>query len=283
MDGHNDDTSHHHHTEFLRNVEFYKDRSLELTEALLNDRDQVEPHLTKDVLTSFNNYMRACICFFRSTDMNDLHQTEYVDINDGKELSTNTRRKTEKELEAEAMQELDDICGDEADIPYHVADTVMMRHIKIAHSNNTLDRFLKYEKVEVPIILPKQREIDLEHPDLKKKPFFPPPPPPPPPSPIPETEYEPEQLLDEITAVNEVQPMSLGHPPLKELATNIVEEILQGLVEKLEQTAMTVPSLEPEQEPEVPATSIPENKKSQPKKSKGKAKNNKRDTIHVDL
>jgi hypothetical protein len=247
--------------EFLRAVEFYKDRSLELTEALLNDRDVVEPHLTKDVLTAFNTYMRACICFFRSTDMNDLHQTEYVDINNrGGGLSTTTRIKTEKEQEAEAMQELDDICGDEPDIPYHAADTVMMRQIKIAHNAHTLDRFLKYEKSEAPIILPKQREIDLEHPTLKTKPFFPPPPPPEP------TPPEPFPAVDEVRC----------------LATNIIEEILQGLVEKLQQAAKPPP---PEPTPPEPTPTQPAKKNAKNAKNAKKKKQDSKqvEALHIDI
>jgi hypothetical protein len=251
--------------EFLKAVEFYKDRSLELTEALLNNRAIVEPHLTKDVLTSFNTYMRACICFFRTTDMNDLHQTEYVDINNrGGGLSTTRQTKTEKEQEEEAMQELDDICGDGPDIPYHAADTVMMRQIKIAHNAHTLDRFLKYEKSEAPIILPKQREIDLEHPTLKTKPFFPPPPHP-----------EPSPAVDEVRC----------------LATNIIEEILQGLVEKLQQATNLPPSSllsEPEPTSPEPTPTQPAKKKAKKvtnvKNSKKKKQDSKQvEALHIDI
>lgn len=234
---------------FLRDLEFYKERSIELAEALLNERDQVEPYLTQDVVSSFHTYMRACIGFFRMTDLHDINQKEEY----GEDLSR-FRKKTERELEEEAMQELDDLCGDGPDIPFHSADNVMMRQIQFKH--NTLDRFLKYEKSETPIVLPKQKEIDLEHPDLKTKPFFQPPIPPPPPS-IPEPSTE-SVVIDEVRTV----------------ALTVMEEIIKKVVDKLESIQEIIAS-EPEAEP--PKKS---NKKKQPKK---KQANKKVETIHIDL
>jgi hypothetical protein len=247
---------------FLRDLEFYKERSLELTEALLNDREQVEPHLTKDVITSFNAYMRACISYFRTIDMNDINQKEEY----GDDLSR-FRTKTEKELEEEALQELDELCGDEGDIPFQFADNIMMRQIQL--KPNTLDRFLKYEKTEAPIILPKQKDIDLGHPDLKTKPFFPPPPP----SPPPNTPYPPsDNNSTSISAVDEV----------KQLATSIMDELLFAVVEKLENIEQEKGN-EPLQSSPPPPTQPQPPIKAPSKKKKKQPSKQQKEAIHIDI
>lgn len=238
------------HQAFLNDIEFYKERSAELTLALLNERDHIEPHLTKDVLTAFNTYMRACICFFRTKDLNDIQQTEYEHL-------SRRSNKTEQELEEEALQELDEICGGGEDIPYQCADNIMMRQIKLRNPH-TLDRFLKYEKVDVPvsIILPMQKEIDLGHPDLKTKPFFPPP--------VPPSIPQQQSVIDDVRAV----------------AQDMIEEILSSVVEKIEKEVVTpVP---------IPISPPPE---KQDKKKRGKKKKEHNhgstkpvtDSLHLDI
>lgn len=227
---------------FLRDLEFYKERTIELTEALLNEREQVEPYITKDVVASFHTYMRACIGFFRITDLNDINQKEEY----GDDLSR-FRKKTEKELEEEAMRELDNLCSDGPDIPFHSADNVMMRQIKL--KNNNLDRFLKYEKTEVPIVLPKQKEIDLDHPDLKTKPFF---------------LQSPQQSTEVSVAVDEVRTSAIM----------VVEEIIQSVVDKLE-NIVSVSESSSQQKKEK------NNKKSKQKKKKQSSKTG--EAIHIDI
>jgi hypothetical protein len=247
---------------FLRDIEFYKDRSLELTEALITEREQVEPYLTKDVITSFNAYMRACICYFRTTDLNDINQKEEY----GDDLSR-FRIKTEKELEEEALQELDDLCGDGDDIPFQYADNIMMRQIQLKPNN--LDRFLKYEKIEVPIVLPKQKEIDLGHPDLKTKPFFPPQPQPEPPP--PNTPYPPVTL--------NIEQCSSPVDEVKEVTNALIEELISIVIDKLENTIET--EIEPKQEPDPEPKPETKPKKSQKKNKKKPSK--KVETIHIDV
>lgn len=287
------------HQAFLNDLEFYKERSIELTIALLQDRDNVEPHLTKDVLTAFHTYMRACICFFRSKDMNDLHQQEHLGeveedgAEEGKEKKkgrgegdfSSFARKTEQELEAEAWQELEALCddgtGEEGEVPYQFADTIMMRHITLKTQPNNLDRFLKLEKTETPpsIILPQQKEIDLEHPDLKKKPFFPPPPlqqslphPPSQPLPIPPpaTPATTSQVPDPVAekSINDV----------RETVTQMMDEILCSVLEKFE--------TETEPQPEVPTFATTPIPTPTDKKNKGKGKKKKQtstEALHVDI
>lgn len=196
----------------LREIEFYKFRITELTDALLNDREHIESHLTKDVLIAFNNYARTCACFFRTKDMNDINQKEhYSDFH----LSTK-----EEKTEEEALRELDELCGD-GDIPFHCADTIMMRQIQI---KSNLDNFVKYNRKEAPIILPKQKEIDLEHPELKNKTFFPPPPPPPPLTQNPPESPSSSNDHDPTVSINEVESLSKA----------IIEEMLLEIVEKIE-------------------------------------------------
>jgi hypothetical protein len=289
------------HQAFLRDVEFYHERALELTLALLHDRDNVEPFLTKDVVTAFNIYMKACICFFRSKDMNDLNQKEYLGEENG-DFST-LAIKNEQQLEAEAWQELEALCGDDpGDVPYQLADTIMMRQITLKTQPNTLDRFLKYEKTEAPIILPQQKEIDLQHPDLKKKPLFssggvlPPEPPisrlssdevlPPPsskvlplPTPLPpKTPYPPASIT---TKSQPETPAEKSINDVRETATKILEEILGSVLEKFESPP---PPVGEEGEPAC-AVATPDKKPSSKKKNKKKKLTSSLggEALHVDI
>jgi hypothetical protein len=290
------------HQAFLNDVDFYKERATELTVALLHERETIEPYVTKDLLSAFHTYMRACICFFRSKDMNDIHQKEYVGEGEDDDYFHPGAIKTEKELEAEAWQELEALCGeDPGDVPYQLADTIMMRQITLKTQPNTLDRFLKFEKTEAPpIILPQQKEIDLEHPDLKKKPFFPSrvQPPEPPPGILsadsPRASSHPPVNTPYPTPVHLVNP-AVGEKSIndvRETATQIIEEILSSIVD----------TFETEKEPEGRMTSTEEDcvsreedveKKNNPpdkKKNKNKNKKNKQtskkeggEALHVDI
>jgi len=256
------------HKTFVKESNFYKERIIELTESLLNNREEVEPHLTKEVLISFNTFVRACICFFKTKDLNDIYQKEHYSHPHSNPYMSTKEEKTEQELEQEAMQELDNLFGEE-EVPFHCADEIIMRQIKI---KNNLDKFLKYNKKEAQIILPKQKEIDLEHPDLKKKPFFPPPPPPPPPLPLP----LPPQEEEEPPTLTPYPPVSPSHSnqnqnqnptsesesaieEIKDITKSLVEEVILEVVDKIEK-----------------------GKKTSPKKKKKKP-SKKVETIHLDL
>jgi hypothetical protein len=295
------------HQAFLNDVEFYRERATELTVALLNEREAIEPYLTKDVVSAFNTYMRACICFFRSKDMNDINQKEYL----GDEGFSTFAIKTEQELEAEAWQELEALCGEDptSEVPYQLADTIMMRQITLKTQPNTLDRFLKYEKIEEsPIILPQQKEIDLEHPDLKKKPFFPPKvlPPEPPVSRSGENTPEPPSTSalspPEPAPPAILPPVNTPYPPLgeksikdvMETATEIMEEILSCVVNRFE-TEKEPEGCKSSPEEKVssgevelvdPPTQQPEEKNKNKKKNKRKKPTSKLgegEALHVDI
>jgi hypothetical protein len=192
---------------FMKESNFYEERIMELTDSLLKNREQIEPHLTKEVLTAFNTYVRSCICFFKTKDMNDIHQQEH-------QLTSRfsiKEEKTEQELEKDALHELENLCSGE-DIPFQFADKIMMRQIKIT---NNLDKFLKYNKKDSSIIFPKQKDVDLEHPDLKKKPFFTNIVDPPPLTPYPITS---KSAIEEI----------------KNISKSLVEELILEVIEKIE-------------------------------------------------
>jgi hypothetical protein len=259
LDGSELETSH---KAFLREAEFYKERTIELTNVLLTERESIEPYLTKDVMNAFNTYMKACISFFKVKDLNDINQKEYIGDCEYECRDVDISTKTEKELEEEALQELDNLCGSCEDVPFQLADSIMMRQIQLRPS--TLDKFIKYERIETPIVLPKQREIDLENPELKRKPFFPPPPPPP-----PNTPYPPSGIF----AVEET----------RMIATSIVEEILSKIVDTLQirpPVDLPVAVVTVKQEP-MNTLPLPSPPKKASKRKKKATKNI--ESVHIDI
>jgi len=130
-----------------KDKKFYRRRILNLTrEMLLNNyNDDTLP----DVKFAFENYVKTCIGYFKIKDEVDILQEEYID------------------------NILDDATNDKLDIDDIVspeeADKLMMRSIKI--NKLPLDNFvkIKYMKPEKEMIIPKQKEINLKDPILKKK------------------------------------------------------------------------------------------------------------------
>lgn len=301
---------------FLNDVDFYKERISELTLTMLHERDSIEPFLTKDVVSAFNTYMATCVSFFRTKDRHDVIQQEYVGEQDEEDASASSfwsQTEQEREAEADAWQELDALCGDDGeDVPYPMADTIMMRQITL-RPVHTLDKFLKYEKAETPpIILPKQKEIDLEHPDLKTKPFFPPPPlpplppatslsfplapailteeaslpPPPPNTPFPPPSSPTHQVVSSVEKnvqatvtglIDEMLASVLEHFPISEPSpspTEAVERLSPESTLDTETLPLPVP---------VPANNASQKKKKQHRKQNQATTHQVLESLHVDI
>lgn len=134
---------------FLRkDKKFYRRRILNLTKEMLinNYSNDVLP----DVRDAFDKYVKTCIGYFKIKDELDIIQTDCYIENLLDEITTN-------KLDA------DDIVSPEE------ANKLMMRSIKI--NQLPLDSFVKIKQV-IPtkeVILPQQKDINLQDPSLKKK------------------------------------------------------------------------------------------------------------------
>ena len=131
-----------------KDKKFYRRRILNLTrEMLLNN---YENDLLMDVREAFDLYVKSCIGYFKLKDETEIIQEEY-------NIDSLLDEITQSELDA------DDIVSPEE------ANKLMMRSITI--NKRPLDNFvkIKYLKVKEDIIIPKQKEINLQDPSLKKK------------------------------------------------------------------------------------------------------------------
>jgi len=128
---------------------FYKKRISSLTKELLSSQEEGAPkNLFPDVQYAFDNYVKACINYFKVLDRNDIIQDEYKDYN---EDVNNT------------------IVSEESIKTLEENDKLLMRSIKIAHS---LDNFIKTSVLKNKaddIVLPKQKNINLRDPVLRNK------------------------------------------------------------------------------------------------------------------
>ena len=131
-----------------KDKKFYRRRILNLTkEMLLNNYSD---ELLWDVKESFNNYVKTCIGYFKIKDETDIIQEDYQDC-------------LLDEITAQQLNESDDIVTPEE------ANKLMMRSIKL--NKLPLDDFVTVIRMRPvkEIILPKQKEINLQDIKLKRK------------------------------------------------------------------------------------------------------------------
>ena len=123
---------------------FYKKRIFNLFKEIITGHDPED--LSPDVTYAYNNFINASIHYLKTKDNNDIIQEEYSDFIP--ECSNNIV---------------------DASINYIDADKLMMRQIKIDVS--TLDKYVKRTSTKKPeqMILPKQKEVNLNDPELKTK------------------------------------------------------------------------------------------------------------------
>ncbi len=131
---------------------FYRKRILNLTKDLLYTPSKVT--INPDIKYVFNNYIKSCIEFFKSSDTTDIIQEDYKQIN-------------QEELEAlEKLNEDDEDC--EEPMTQEQANNIMLRSVKM--NIPSLDGFVKKTTIKKEeIFLPQQKEIDLKKPELKTK------------------------------------------------------------------------------------------------------------------
>ena len=129
---------------------FYKKRIYNLFKELLITKEEPED-LLPDVKYAYDNFINSCINYFKTIDNNDLNQEEYKGLDETPDIINIS------ELKDNNLQTEED------------ANKLLMRSIKI--TTQPLDNFVKRKttKVEEKLILPKQKEIILNGPELKIK------------------------------------------------------------------------------------------------------------------
>ena len=129
---------------------FYKKRIYNLFKELLITKEEPED-LLPDVKYAYDNFIHSCIHYFKTIDNNDLNQEEYKNLYEEPDISNIS------ELNDDSLKTEEE------------ANKLLMRSIKI--TTPPLDKFVKRKttKPQQQIIMPKQKEINLNDPELKLK------------------------------------------------------------------------------------------------------------------
>lgn len=130
---------------------FYKKRTFNLFKDIITGDEPND--LLPDVKYAYDNFINSCIHYFKTIDKNDLIQAEYTEMT-VLETSVDSILEDTKEEKKSKNEE---------------ADKLMMRSIKM--DVPTLDKYVTRisTKKKENIILPKQKNINLQDPELKNK------------------------------------------------------------------------------------------------------------------
>jgi hypothetical protein len=129
-------------------IKFYRKRTYNLFKEIVNGNTPED--LSPDVKYAYDNFVNSTINYFKTKDRNDIIQSEYKDF---------------IEIENDLVTDVSSNLSSNVD-----ADKLLMRSIKI--NTSTLDKYVlksnkKNKKDE--IIMPQQKEIILNDPELKNK------------------------------------------------------------------------------------------------------------------
>jgi len=129
-------------------IKFYRKRTYNLFKEIINGNRPED--LSPDVKYAYDNFVNSTINYFKTKDRNDIIQSEYKDF---------------IEIENDVVIDVSSNLSSNVD-----ADKLLMRSIKI--NTSTLDKYVlksnkKNKKDE--IIMPQQKEIILNDPELKNK------------------------------------------------------------------------------------------------------------------
>jgi hypothetical protein len=127
-------------------IKFYKKRIYNLFKEIITGNSPID--LLPDVKYAYSNFLTESIRYFKTVDNNDIIQSEYKDM----------------EFPPEIRCDVNDVSGNVVD-----ADKLLMRSIKI--DVPTLDKYVTRisTKKKEKIILPKQKDINLNDPEFKNK------------------------------------------------------------------------------------------------------------------
>lgn len=130
---------------------FYRKRTFNLFKEIISGTPPED--LLPDVKYAYDNFVNSTIHYFKTIDNNDIIQSEYKDV------------------DFSLHQCSEEVAPNEEKIANNLeADKLLLRSIKI--DVPTLDKYVirtKTKKTEDSIILPKQKEINLNNPELKTK------------------------------------------------------------------------------------------------------------------
>ena len=128
---------------------FYKKRIYNLFKELITKEEPDD--LLPDVKYAYDNFINSCINYFKTIDNNDLNQEEYKGLDEIPNI-INIPELKDNNLQTEEE-----------------ANKLLMRSIKITRP--PLDNFVKRKSIksQEKLILPKQKEINLNDPELKIK------------------------------------------------------------------------------------------------------------------
>lgn len=131
---------------------FYRKRIYNLFKDMISENSP--DNLLLDVKYAYENYINATINYFKIIDSNDIIQGEH-------DYETNEYLETNRDLEKDSSHN-----------SLESADAILMRSIKMEIP--TLDKYIKRTKTkplndQPRLIIPKQKEINLNDPQLKNK------------------------------------------------------------------------------------------------------------------
>jgi hypothetical protein len=143
-----------------RDKKFYRKRIYSLTKELLttaaDDADNssdITPtndliaNINPEVTNQFEKYINCCIRYFQSLDHNDIIQDDYKLLDTACDADQNVVMQTQEE-----------------------ADDLLIRSVNVTTS--TLDKYVIRTKLKIKkndMIIPKQKNINLRAPELKRK------------------------------------------------------------------------------------------------------------------
>ena len=124
-----------------KDIKFYRKRIINLVKNLLYKKENNDEILDNVLLNSFKDFTQLSIQYFKSVDANDLIQKDYEKIN--------------FKIDEEHLSDGED---------YN--ETITKKHVKQV----TMDNFVKkINKKNATPIIPFQKKVDIENPELKYK------------------------------------------------------------------------------------------------------------------
>ena len=135
---------------------FYRKRIFNLFKEIINEN--IPEDLSPDVKYAYDNFMNTTIQYFKTIDNNDIIQSEYKDVIFSLDNSSNIFIDCSDNLQTNTLK------TSNLDV-----DLLLTRSIKLEVP--TLDKYVTKTrtKKKEEIILPKQKDINLNNPDLKTK------------------------------------------------------------------------------------------------------------------
>ena len=134
-------------------------------------RDLIAGEISNTNLESaFDNYMRESIKYFKFMDKKDIIQGEYTELN--QEIKKKQERKKQQTIEQDKKKKASKPEPKKTDKPQLTgenADELLINRTQL--KDPCMNSFIKVKRnpMENKHIMPKQREIDLTDPKLKRK------------------------------------------------------------------------------------------------------------------